>query len=159
MRDGTERPGRARRGVDGRDDARTRASVLRALAADPAVRASDVDVDVDAGRVALRGLVDVAPQRERAEQIAAGVPGVVEVDNQLHVRLHVSADDVAERVTGALAAAAIAGLDRIIVTVSGNDVTLDGTVTSRANHDAALAAAASSPGVAGVHDALTVRPR
>jgi len=51
----------------------------------------------------------------------------------------------------------ITGADEIEVTVRDSDVTLAGTVSSREHHDAALAAAANAPGVAGVHDALSVR--
>jgi osmotically-inducible protein OsmY len=43
------------------------------------------------------------------------------------------------------------------VRVDENDVTLTGTVSSREHHDVVLAAALSTPGVAAVHDDLTVR--
>ena len=71
--------------------------------------------------------------------------------------LTVSGDDVAERVTDAIGHDAIVGPDAITVAVVDNDVTLTGTVGSAEHRDAALKAAAGAPGVAGVHDALTVR--
>jgi osmotically-inducible protein OsmY len=143
-------------GIDGRADADTQAAVLDALAADDTVHARDVDVDVKAGAVTLSGLVEVASQRERAERIALGVPGVASVDNRLRVWLTVSADDVAERVTDALGRDALVGIDSIEVRVTGNDVVLSGAVTSPAHHDAAIAAAETAPGVARVHDEITV---
>jgi osmotically-inducible protein OsmY len=144
-------------GIDGRDDADTEAAVLDALIADDEVHARDVEVDVDGGAVTLRGLVEVASQRERAQRIAMAVPGVASVENQLRVWLTVSADDVAERVTDAIGRDAILGRDSITVRVTGNDVALSGSVTSLAHRDAALAAAAAAPGVARVHDEITVR--
>jgi osmotically-inducible protein OsmY len=143
-------------GIDGRADADTEAAVLDALAADEAVHARDVDVDVKDGAVTLKGLVEVVSQRERAERVALGVPGVASVDNHLRVWLTVSADDVAERVTDALGRDAILGVESITVRVTGNDVALSGSVRSPAQHDAAIAAAEGAPGVAQVHDEITV---
>jgi len=144
-------------GIDGRTDADTAAAVLDALIADDEVHARDVEVDVDDGAVTLRGVVEVAAQRERAQRIAMAVPGVTSVVNHLRVWLTVSADDVAERVTDAIGRDAIVGADAITVAVRDNDVTLSGTVGSVDHRDAALRAAEGASGVAAVHDALTVR--
>jgi len=144
-------------GIDGRTDADTEAAVLDALDTDDEVHARDVEVDVDDGAVTLRGLVEIASQRERAQRIAMAVPGVTSVVNQLRVWLTVSADDVAERVTDAIGRDAIVGADAVAVTVRDNDVTLSGTVGSVEHRDAARRAAEGAPGVAAVHDELTVR--
>jgi osmotically-inducible protein OsmY len=143
-------------GIDGQADADTEAAVLDALAADDVVHARDIEVEVKDGAVTLRGLVEVVSQRDRAERVVLGVPGVASVDNRLRVWLTVSADDVAERVTDALGRDALLGLDSIEVRVTGNDVVLSGAVTSPAHHDAAVAAAEAAPGVARVHDEITV---
>lgn len=143
--------------ADGRADADTAAAVLDALIGDPEVRAADIDVEVRDARVTLRGMVAIWAQRDRAERIALAVPGVAGVDNQLRVRLTVSADDVAEHVTNALGIDAIVGVDQITVTVVDNDVTLAGVVTSPQHRVTALEAAARAPGVAHVHDALIIR--
>ncbi len=143
-------------GIDGQADADTEAAVLDALAADDVVHARDIEVGVKDGAVTLSGLVEVVSQRERAERVVLGVPGVASVDNRLRVWLTVSADDVAERVTDALGRDALLGLDSIEVRVTGNDVVLSGAVTSPAHHDAAIAAAEAAPGVARVHDEITV---
>jgi osmotically-inducible protein OsmY len=145
-------------GLDGRADADTEAAVLDALVADDELHVSDIDVEVRDGAATLRGVIELAAQRDRAERIVMAVPGVTHVDNQLRVWLTVSADEVAERVTDALGADAVAGVEQISVDVVDNDVTLSGAVRSIAHHDAALAAAARAPGVAEVHDCLTVRP-
>jgi len=144
-------------GIDGRTDADTEAAVLDALDADDEIHARDVEVDVDDGAVTLRGLVEIASQRERAQRIAMAVPGVTSVVNELRVWLTVSADDVAERVTDAIGRDAIVGADAVTVAVRDNDVTLSGTVGSVEHRDAARRAAEGTPGVAAVHDELTVR--
>ena len=77
-------------GIDGRADADTEAAVLDALAADDVVHARDIEVEVKDGAVTLRGLVEVVSQRERAERVVLGVPGVVSVDHRLRVWLTVS---------------------------------------------------------------------
>jgi osmotically-inducible protein OsmY len=146
-------------GIDGRADADTEAAVIAALIDDGAVPAAGIDVDAHGETVTLRGLVDVAAQRDRAERIALQVGGVKEVENHLRVFLTVSADEVAERVTDAIGVDAIVGADRIRVDVRDNDVTLTGTVRSPEHRAVALAAAAKAPGVTAVHDQLTVRER
>lgn len=143
-------------GVGGRADADTEAAVLDALSADDAIHARDIEAEVKDGAVTLSGLVEVASQRDRAERIALGVPGVASVENRLRVWLTVSADDVAERVTDAIGRDAILGRDAITVRVTGNDVALSGSVRSPAHRDAAVAAAEAAPGVARVHDEITV---
>jgi osmotically-inducible protein OsmY len=70
-------------GADHRADARTEAAVLDALILDDAVPAYGIDVDVDGGKVTLRGAVDIASERDAAERIALRVPGVSEVRNRL----------------------------------------------------------------------------
>jgi osmotically-inducible protein OsmY len=143
-------------GIDGQADADTEAAVLDALIADDALRPVDIDVRVSDGAVTLRGMVELPAQRDRAERIVMAVPGVRHVDNQLRVWLVVSADDVAERVTDALGAGAVVGAERVTVDVVDSDVTLTGMVASSAHRDAAIAAARNAPGVAEVHDHLTV---
>jgi osmotically-inducible protein OsmY len=145
-------------GVDARTDADTEAAVLAALIEDGDVPAGDIDVDADGDRLTLRGFVELPAQRDRAERVALRVGGVAHVENKLDVLLLVSADDVAERVTNAIGFDAIVGADRIRVDVSeDNDVTLTGTVRTPEHRAAALAAAANVPGVAEVHDQITVR--
>ena len=144
-------------GIDGQADADTEAAVLDALIDDDQLHADDIDVDVRDGAVTLRGMVELPVQRDRVERIVLAVPGVTGVDNQLRVWLTVSADEVAERVTDALGASAVVGAERITVDVVDNDVTLTGAVASPAHRNAALAAARTAPGVAEVHDHLTLQ--
>ena len=67
------------------DDASVTASINAELAKDPTLSAIKIDVDTEAGRVALKGSAPDAESRERATRLAQAVKGVVSVDNQLRV--------------------------------------------------------------------------
>jgi len=66
-------------------DAVITTTVNAELAKDKGLSAMKIDVDTDAGRVALRGTAPDEAARERATQLAMTVKGVVNVDNQLKV--------------------------------------------------------------------------
>jgi hypothetical protein len=68
------------------DDAGTTAKVKTALLASPDVKGLDVNVDTVNAKVTLKGSVDSQAQADRAVQIARGIEGVKDVDNQLTVR-------------------------------------------------------------------------
>jgi osmotically-inducible protein OsmY len=144
-------------GIDGHVDADTEAAVLAALLDDDELHASLVEVEARDGTVTLNGLVELEWQRDKAERVAQGVGGVSRVVNRLRVWLKVSADEVAQRVNDAIDVGAIAGADEVTVSVADNDVTLTGTVASRQHREAVIAAAAATPGVVHVHDALVMR--
>lgn len=72
-------------GIDGRAGADTEAAILAALIADDEVDAADIDVQARDGYVTLSGLVELEPQRDRAERIALGVAGVKQVRNRIKV--------------------------------------------------------------------------
>ncbi len=56
------------------------------LAQDPELSAAKINVDTKDGKVQLKGTAPDQPARERATQLAMGVEGVVDVDNQLVVK-------------------------------------------------------------------------
>jgi hypothetical protein len=60
-------------------------NVRDALAASPVYKYSGVSVTADRGRVELRGTVPTEAQRVAAAEIAARVPGVTSVDNDLTI--------------------------------------------------------------------------
>ena len=61
------------------------ARVRSALRADPSTSGVDITIESDAGRLALRGIVVDAREKDAAAVVAAGVAGVASVDNQLRV--------------------------------------------------------------------------
>ena len=67
-------------------DAMITTAINTEFAKDPALSAMPIDVDTDAGRVALHGTAHDEQARARAEQLASQVPGVVSVDNHIAVQ-------------------------------------------------------------------------
>ncbi len=62
------------------------AKVQAALAADGALSVMDIEVDTEAGRVALSGTAPDETARERATSLVTAIEGVVAVDNRLQVK-------------------------------------------------------------------------
>jgi osmotically-inducible protein OsmY len=131
------------------------AAVLDALILDDPLPYG-IDVDVDGGRVPQGEVVDVGSQREAAERIARRLSGVSEVRNRLKVSIPVSAEEIAEHVRDAIGVDAIVDADGITVTGRDNVVTLSGSFRSGEDRDAAVAAAARTPGVVSVRDEVRV---
>jgi len=140
----------------GRDDAELRGDVLRALMFDAAIPGS-IDATVYDGVVTLTGEADHAYQREEAMHVAGNVRGVVDVWTDVVVTgpppvvadLQMSIEKAFER---------NAKLDakNVKLTTSKGTVTLEGTVGSWAEHDAAVEVAWAAPGVRNVDDQLRV---
>lgn len=139
-----------------RDDADIRGAALQALALDGVVPADALEVKVYDGRLTLTGYVPWHYQREAAEEDVALLHGVVDIDDQIVVENDATAADVADRISSAFFRnAQLRGSD---IKVSADDgfVTLRGTVGSWAEHDEAMGAAWSAPGVSHVRDDLEV---
>ena len=68
------------------EDAAITAAVNAKLAGDSQLSALRIDVDTVGGRVALKGTAPNAAAKDRATQLARGVDGVADVDNQLTVQ-------------------------------------------------------------------------
>lgn len=68
------------------DDTTITARVKSALVSDDTVRARDVQVETFRGVVQLSGFVDTADQKQRAAQVAGGIAGVREVQNNISVK-------------------------------------------------------------------------
>jgi osmotically-inducible protein OsmY len=143
----------------GLQDAHLRAAVLQALLSDPQVPRS-VGARAAHGRVTLVGTIEWQDQRARAAQVARGVEGVTEVDDQTRVTdtSHIAVD-VETAIRKAFLVRAKLHADGVTVLVSEGSVTLVGQVRCEDEHDAAVAAARTSPSVRCVDDRLTVVPR
>ena len=59
--------------------------VRRRLANDPLVKGGALEIEVKEGTVTLRGDVELAKQKEKAEKVARKVSGVKQVINELRV--------------------------------------------------------------------------
>jgi len=138
-----------------REDADLRGDVLRALTLDVFVPA-DVDASVVDGLVTLTGTVDWQYQRDDAELVAGSVPGVIDVFDEITLRKTPKAAAVKDDIRKAFKRNARLDADDLSVSTSNGTVTLDGPVSSWAEHDEAVAAAWAAPGVTEVNDNILV---
>jgi osmotically-inducible protein OsmY len=141
---------------DRRDDAELRGDVLQALMLDSIVP-STIDAKVDDGMVRLTGTANWQFERDEAEFVAANVLGVVSVDDEIDlVPPSPTAGDVQHSIKKAMERNAKLDADSVSVDSSNGTITLDGTVSSWADHDEAVSAAWAAPGVTNVKDHIHV---
>ena len=141
---------------DRRDDAELRGDVLQALMLDSIVP-STIDAKVDDGMVTLTGTANWQFERDEAEFVAANVLGVVSVDDEIDlVPPSPTAGDVQHSIKKAMERNAKLDADSVAVDSSNGTITLDGTVSSWADHDEAVSAAWAAPGVTNVKDHIHV---
>jgi osmotically-inducible protein OsmY len=141
---------------DRRDDADLRGDVLRALTLDSLVPAT-VDAKVDDGRVTLTGTANWQFERDEAEFVAGNIVGIVGVEDEVDlVAPGPSVHDVEHAIKKALERNAKLDAESVSVKSSNGTITLDGTVSSWADHDEAVAAAWAAPGVTRVKDHIAV---
>ena len=144
-------------------DEQIQREVLAELAWEPRIRPNEIGVVVKDGVVTLTGWVDSYTKRWAAEEAAHRVRGVKAVANEIEVRL----PGAAERTDADIAAAAVrrsssdvfVPADKIDVTVSKGFVTLRGTVDWQFQKEDAETAVRRLPGVKGVTNVITVKPR
>jgi len=150
---------------------KTKGGVKAALELNRNLNSQPIEVDAhDDGTVVLRGSVPSEEIRAEAVRVAAGVPDVARVDNQLRVDPALAAssgegrsfgenfDDHALEAKVKLAyslSKEMKGAD-IKVAAFRREVTLGGTVASEAQRQAALQIAQQTPQVSAVKDTLVV---
>jgi osmotically-inducible protein OsmY len=141
---------------DRRDDADLRGDVLQALMLDSLIPTT-VDAKAENGYVTLTGTADWQYQRDEAEFITANVPGVFGIDDEITLTNAPSSGDVKNAISTAFRRNARLDAKELSVdTTSYGTVILAGTVSSWAEHDDAVAAAWSAPGVIAVDDRILV---
>lgn len=140
-----------------RDDADLRGDVLQALVLDSAVP-STIDADVYDGHVSLKGKARWQYEREEAESVAGNVRGVVDVENTILLTGSeaTTADDVKHSIKSAFKRNAKLDAKGLSVDASDGVIIVEGTVSSWAEHDEAIAAAWAAPGVRAVDDRILV---
>jgi osmotically-inducible protein OsmY len=139
-----------------RGDAEVRGDILQALTLDSLVP-STVDVKVEGGFVTLTGTVDWQYQRDEAENVATNIVGSLDLRDEIEIRQPAPATaDVKESIKKAFKRNAAIEANDLDVSTDNGTVTIRGTVSSWAEHDEALDAAWSAPGVTAVHDRMAV---
>jgi osmotically-inducible protein OsmY len=141
---------------DRQNDADVRGAVLQALMLNGAIPAT-INAHVDDGTVTLNGTANWNFQREEALAVAGNVKGVVSVVNDVQlIPPGPHAGEVAHSIKKAMERNARLDAESVSVESSNGTVTLRGTVSSWADHDAAVAAAWAAPGVTRVRDHVLV---
>jgi len=151
-------------------DARQETQIWTTYALSPYLRAHDLKVSVQNGKATLTGTVEEEVNKELAKEIALGVGGITEVDNQIVVKADYMPKPSAEpgygeRIEDSSITAAVKskllwnrhteGLSAKVETRRGR-VTLSGTADSAAARDAAGRLAMATRGVVSVNNQLVV---
>lgn len=152
-------------------EARQESQIWTTFALSPYLRAHDIQVSVDNGKAVLTGKVDEDVNKDLAKQLALGVSGITEVDNQIVVMAdYVPAPRTEERSYGEMvddASVTAAVKSKLLwsknaqglsanVETRGGKVTLHGTANSAAARELAGTLALNTPGVSSVDNKLLV---
>jgi len=143
-------------------DEQIQRDVIEELNWDTRVKAGDVGVEVKQGVVALAGTVDTWTQRLGAQEAAHRVAGVLDVVNDIRIKLPGSFErddaEIARALRHALEWDVTVPQERIRTTVSNGVVTLEGTVDFWAHRDDAERSVRNLAGVVEVRNLIAVEP-
>jgi osmotically-inducible protein OsmY len=145
-----------------KSDEQIQKAVHEELHWDTRVKETDVGVEVDRGIATLTGTVDSWAARVAAQQAAHRVTGVLDVANDIHVKLPGSSErtdtDIARAVRESLEWDVLVPHERIKTTVSNGVIKLEGTVDYWSEHEDAGRAIRNLAGVREVQNFITVEP-
>jgi osmotically-inducible protein OsmY len=140
-----------------RSDTEIAAAVWDTLTCRAILPIEHVRVVVDKGWVTLAGEVEWDYERRSAEKALRELPGVVGLSDQIELRKKPTAENLAQRIQGALERQAGRAARRIRVEIHGDTVTLHGDVNATSERTAAQGAVWCAPGVGHVFNELRVR--
>ncbi len=139
------------------------AAVTEELRWDPLVDVERINVSADDSRIILHGVVRTYAQKCRAEKIAREIRGVVDVKNELDVRLAIGSyrtDEGLERLAASIMQNHSALCDPLPrATAHDGWLTLSGVVTAEAQKRAAEDSLRDLAGIRGVANCIEVAPR
>jgi osmotically-inducible protein OsmY len=143
-------------------DEQIQADVLRELKWDTRVEPTDVGVEVDEGVVTLTGTVNSWAQRSAAKEAAHRVQGVLDVANDVNVRVPGSFTrtdtDIARAVRNALEWDVLVPDEHIRSTVTQGHVTLEGEVDYWSQREDAERAVRNLAGVRSLMNKIEIKP-
>ena len=146
-----------------RTDSQIQEQVLRELCWDSRIMANEIGVEVKGGIVTLQGTVDHFARKLAAREAAHRVPGVLDVADEIQVRipgiLHRTDTDLAQAVRAALEWDVFVPEEKIQSTVSHGWVTLDGIVETLLQRDDAEQSVRRLQGIRGVVNNIRVSPK
>jgi osmotically-inducible protein OsmY len=143
------------------DDLELKHDVEAELEWDPSVDARQIGVTVKDGIVTLTGEVTSYAQKWNAERAAERVEGVIGIANEIEVKApgERSDADIAQAAVNALKWNVLVPSERVQVKVDNGWVTLRGEVSYEFERRAAERAVRDLPGVRGISNLITIKPR
>lgn len=144
--------------LDERSDADIATAAERAIEWNSLIPKDKIRILVEKGWVTLNGETEWDYQRRSAEASVRNLLGVTGVTNLVTIKPKVSAAGIEKKINEALARRAEREARHIDISVTGSQVTLEGSVHSWAERKAAQWAAWSAPGVSTVVNRLRVSP-
>jgi hyperosmotically inducible periplasmic protein len=151
-------------------DARQETQIWTTYALSPYLRANDLKVSVHSGKATITGNVDEEVSKDLAKEIALGVNGIKEVDNQIKVQPDANpkrSTNYGETVDDITITAAVKSklfwskysyLATKVETKNGN-VSLSGTVDSKEARDVAGRLASNTRGVINVKNSIAIKDK
>ncbi|HKU42670.1 MAG TPA: BON domain-containing protein [Polyangiales bacterium] len=143
-------------GAAGRSDTELARAVRHTLEWDARVPERRIRTTVTDGWVTLEGDVESWTQREDAEKAVRNLQDVRVVLNRIEIEPGVYTGDVRDAIVDALERHAVRTGQHITIEAQEGIVRLNGSVHSRAERDAIVGAARSTPGVHAVEDQLRI---
>jgi osmotically-inducible protein OsmY len=144
-----------------KSDDQIKSEVLSQLGWNTRIKQTEVGVTVKKGVVTLTGTVDSYAKKMAAQQVAHRVHGVLDVANDLEVKVpddnRRTDSEIAEAVRHALEWSVLVPSDQIQTTVSNGWVTLAGNVEYYSERVDAERAVRDLAGVSGVSNQITVK--
>ena len=154
------------------DDVRQESQIATSYALNPYLRANDLKVSVQKGKAILTGKVDEKVSKELASEIARGVSGITDVDNQIVVEPNYlpnfGRSGFGDQIDDASISAAIRSklqwnkdVDSggTTVVTKGGRLTLSGTAASKVAKDNANRLAMNTRGVNSVNNQLVIQDK
>jgi osmotically-inducible protein OsmY len=144
-------------------DSELQRQILDELKWEPSLNAAHIGVAVNDGMITLSGHVTSYWEKIAAERAAKRVQGVKAIVNELEVKLpgtsQTTDEDIAKSALNALKSNLSVPFDKIKLIVSKGWLKLEGEVEWNYQRDAAERAVRYLPGVTGVSNLITVKPR
>ena len=140
-----------------RTDTEIAEAVIDALKWNTAVNENLIKIKVENGVVRMEGEVEWDFQRRSAINAVEGLAGVRSVLNLIIIKQKATPEMVSGKIQAALQRSASVDASKVNVDVSGNKVTLTGTVRSLAEKEDAEMAAWSAPGIVIMDNRLLVK--
>lgn len=139
-------------------DEEIKSNIETSLKLNLSLDATDIDVSVTAGIVTLEGSVDAYWKKSRAESIASGVSGVLDIINKLTIVPSENFIDkeIAEDIVGSISRNFNVDAEKVDVKVEDGEVTLSGSVTDWSAYRAVMDAAEFTAGVVNINDNLII---